>query len=529
MNGMPSDIEINDEFKAALELMEAPGVHVFITGKAGTGKSTLLQYFRSTTKLNVVVLAPTGVAAVNVAGQTIHSFFKFKPDISSTKIKKLPQDKRELISALDAIIIDEVSMVRADLMDCIDKSLRLNGRKKKLPFGGVKLILIGDLYQLPPVVLSHERALFKERYQSPYFFSADCMAGNMESKGAKIQMVELEKIYRQKDGAFIRILNAIRSNTVEDSCLKELNQRVGMSLPEPKKGQAGFAVTLVPTNAQALEINHVHLDGLRGKSVRLQAEIEGDFERSSFPADEDVCIKKGAQVMLLNNDSLGRWVNGSMGEVTSVLQGEHSPVVMVCLENGEEVDVGPHKWDMFRYTWDAENKSIDSEEAGSFVQYPLKLAWAVTIHKSQGKTFDRVAIDMGRGAFAHGQTYVALSRARTLEGITLKTPIKKTHVMTDWQVVKFMVSFQCARSEEETPFEDKVAMINGAIKGRLALEIVYLKANGEKSRRKVWPKTVGEEIYKDVAYPGMSALCDLRGEVRMFRVDRILQMSLVAT
>ena len=215
-----------------------------------------------------------------------------------------------------------------------------------------------------------------------------------------------------------------------------------------------------------------------------------------------------------------------MGEVIRIEPGEGEPVVVVRLENGEEVDVGPNKWDMFRYTWDAETRSIESEEAGSFVQYPLKLAWAVTIHKSQGKTFDRVAIDMGRGAFAHGQTYVALSRARTLEGVTLKTPIKKTHVLTDWKVVKFMVSFQCERSEEAMSFEDKTALISRAIKEKKAIEMVYFKGNGEKSRRKVWPRSVGEEVYKDVTYPGMRALCDLRQEERMFRVDRIMSMHL---
>jgi ATP-dependent DNA helicase PIF1 len=413
-------------------------------------------------------------------------------------------------------------------MDCIDRSLRLNGRKKKLPFGGVKLILVGDLYQLPPVVMSRERELFQERYKSPYFFSADCINGGLETSGARLEMVELEKIYRQKDDAFIRILNAIRSNTAQDDELKELNQRVGAVLPELKKGRGGFAVTLVPTNAQALEINHMCLERLRGRPLRLKAEIDGDFEQASYPADVDVCIKKGAQVMLLNNDSLGRWVNGSMGEVIKIEQGEYWPVVFVRLENGEEVDVGPNKWDMFRYTWDAETRSIDSEAAGSFVQHPIKLAWAVTIHKSQGKTFDRVVIDMGRGAFAHGQTYVALSRARTLEGIALKTPIKKTHVLTDWRVVKYMVSFQCARSEEEMSFDSKVDMIRKAIKGKNALQIVYLKGNGEKSRRKVWPRSVGEEFYKGVSYPGMSALCDLRQEERMFRVDRILKMDFLA-
>ncbi len=522
------DIEINDEFRAALELMEAPGRHVFVTGKAGTGKSTLLQYFRSTTRKNVVVLAPTGVAAVNVAGQTIHSFFRFKPDVSPEKVKKLPANKRELIKRLDAIIIDEVSMVRADLMDCVDKSLRLNSGKKKLPFGGVKLILIGDLYQLPPVVLPRERALFQERYKSPYFFSADCMGGGMESGGVRLEMVELEKIYRQKDDAFIRILNAIRTNTIDDGELAELNRRVGVVLSEPDQGPGGFAVTLVPTNAQAMEINHQRLTRLRGRSLRLEAQVEGDFDQSSYPADIDVCIKKGAQVMLLNNDSLGRWVNGSMGEVIGIEDEGLRPVVHVRLETGEEVDVGPNKWDMFRYTWDPETLSIESEEAGSFVQYPLKLAWAVTIHKSQGKTFDRVVIDMGRGAFACGQTYVALSRARTLGGIALKSPIRKEYVLTDWQVVTFMVSFQCARSEERLPFDDKVSLIARAIREKKALRIVYLKGNGEKSCRQVWPHAVGEAVYKDVVYQGMSARCDIRREDRMFRVDRILQMDLVS-
>ncbi|MBF0620169.1 MAG: AAA family ATPase, partial [Candidatus Omnitrophica bacterium] len=315
-------IELNDQFKAALALMEEPGKHVFITGKAGTGKSTLLQYYREHTQKNIVVLAPTGVAAVNISGQTIHSFFRFKPDITPEKVKKLPKENQEIVRRLHAIVIDEVSMVRADLMDCIDKVLRLNSKKKKLPFGGVKMILIGDLYQLPPVVPSQGREMFSERYKSPYFFSADCMAGGLESSGVRLEMVELEKIYRQKDNAFIQILNAIRTNTAEGSMLDLLNKRVGATLPPLPKGQQGFTVTLVPTNAQALEINHARLAGLRGKAVQLCASVDGDLERGAYPADEEVHIKKSAQVMLLNNDSLGRWVNGSMGEVASIEPGE---------------------------------------------------------------------------------------------------------------------------------------------------------------------------------------------------------------
>ena len=516
-----SEIEINDRFKQALDLMEAPGRHVFITGRAGTGKSTLLQYFREHTSRRIIVLAPTGVAAVNVGGQTIHSFFQFKPDITPEKVRRLPAERRELVRELDAIVIDEVSMVRADLMDCIDRSLRKNGRDKKIPFGGIKLILIGDLYQLPPVVLPHEKDLFRGRYASPYFFSAEAMIPGLEHSGTQLTLVELEKIYRQKDASFIAVLNAIRSNEVSQEQLAILNSRLGADF---RGEDAGFTVTLVPANAQALEINHRYLSGLGGRTVSLRAEIEGAFKTSSFPADEEVMLRQGAQVMLLNNDSQGRWVNGTMGVVTAIERSGLEPLVIVRLENGEEVEVSPNIWDMFDYTWDAEARKIDAEVAGTFRQYPLKLAWAVTIHKSQGKTFDRVIIDMGRGAFAYGQTYVALSRARTLEGIALKTPIRQAHVFTDWRVVDFMLSFRQPEASLRLPREEKVRIIEEAVARGTSLEIEYLSNNGEVSRRRVWPQRVGDQNYKDTSFCGMLARCELRQAVRMFRVERILAL-----
>jgi ATP-dependent exoDNAse (exonuclease V) alpha subunit len=413
--------------------MELAGRHVFITGKAGTGKSTLLSYFRSTTRKNVVILAPTGVAALNVQGETIHSFFRFKPDITPEKVRKPSKSTRAIFDKIDAVIIDEVSMVRADLLDCVDAAMRLNRGVKNKPFGGVKMILIGDLYQLPPVVTSEEENLFKGVYTSPYFFSARVF------NEIDLELIELDKIYRQSDDGFIRILNAIRHNKLEPQTLSALNNRVGAVL---KDNPDGLEVCLVPTNRQAQEINEVRLKALGQKAGQFEAEIDGKIERGSYPADEVLTLAPGSQVMFLNNDAGARWVNGTMGKVLDISFEGIEPVIFVRLENGGVVEAGRHSWDVFHYRWNEAEKVVDTETVGSFRQYPLRLAWAVTIHKSQGKTFDRVVIDMGRGAFAHGQTYVALSRARTLEGISLKKPIQRSDLLTDNRVAEYMDAIQ---------------------------------------------------------------------------------------
>ncbi|NTV28464.1 MAG: AAA family ATPase [Candidatus Omnitrophica bacterium] len=513
------NIELNDEFRRALELMESPDRHVFVTGKAGTGKSTLLSWFRQNTRRNVVVLAPTGVAAINVDGQTIHSFFGFKPGVTPGKIRKLPKDQQRLLKEVDAIVIDEVSMVRADLLDCVDRSLRKNGRSKAQAFGGVKMVFIGDLYQLPPVVTPKERPLFEGPYASPYFFSAEVF------RELKLEFVELEKIYRQKDNDFIGILNALRNNSADGRELTLLNSRVGQKPEAKRKGRSELTVHLVPTNAMAQEINAEHLRALHTRTHVFPAEVDGTVDRSAWPADGELELAVGAQVMFLNNDSLGRWVNGTMGRVSDITRDDDAPRIIVELEDGEEVDVERNTWDVLHYEWDEERERIEAEKAGAFTQYPLRLAWAITIHKSQGKTFDRVVIDMGRGAFAHGQTYVALSRARTLEGVGLKVPIKKTHLLTDWRVVKFMTSFQYERSESAMPLEEKMAFLAQAAARKSKVRLVYLKANGDKSRRVVTPRRVGAEEYQGKEFPGLLAFCHARNEERMFRVDRILELA----
>jgi ATP-dependent exoDNAse (exonuclease V) alpha subunit len=489
---------------------------VFITGKAGTGKSTLLDYFRNHTRKKLAVLAPTGVSALNVKGQTIHSFFGFKPNVTLKSIKKIKRSGKNIYRELDAIVIDETSMVRADLLDCIDRFLRLSARSKK-PFGGVQMIFIGDLYQLPPVVTSNEKEFFKTHYQTPYFFDAIVM------KELDMEFIELEKIYRQKDNNFIAILNAIRNNSVTEGQLTTLNQRCDPEfIPDPKD----FYIWLTSLNSAAENINREHLSRIASPLITYHGIIHGDFKQDSLPTQVDLQVKKDAQVMLLNNDSLFRWVNGSIGKIVDIVkQKGENDVIVVELVTGEVVDVLPYRWELFNYYFDKSKNSIESEVVGSFTQYPLKLAWAVTIHKSQGKTFDKVVIDVGRGTFASGQVYVALSRCTCLDGIVLKKPIEKRHIFMDWRVVKFMTQFQYKLSENRCPIEEKIHLIKSAIENQSKIEILYLKNNDVKSRRKITPAFVGEMEYSGKTYLGMEAFCHLRNEKRIFRLDRILEIS----
>ena len=508
-------IEFNEMFQKALDLMENTSRHIFITGKAGTGKSTLLDYFRNHTKKKVVVLAPTGVSALNVRGQTIHSFFGFKPNITLKSIKKIKGSAKNIYSELDAIIIDEASMIRADLLDCIDSFLKLNARKKK-PFGGIQMIFIGDLYQLPPVVTSTEKEFFNTYYKSPYFFDAMVMTE------IEMEFIELEKIYRQKDEDFISILNAIRNNSVTEGQLTTLNQRYN---PEFVQDPKDFYIWLTTLNNAAEKINRELLSRITSPLITYNGIIHGDFKQDSLPTQIDLQVKKGAQVMLLNNDSLFRWVNGSIGKIVDVVkQKGEADVIVVELVTGEVVDVLPYRWELFNYYFDKSKNTIESEIGGSFTQYPLKLAWAVTIHKSQGKTFDRVVIDIGRGTFASGQVYVALSRCTRLDGIVLKKPLGKRHIFMDWRVVKFITQYQYRLSENRCPVEEKLNLIKSAIKRNQRIEILYLKNKDVKSRRIISPSFVGEMEYSGKTYLGMEAFCHLRNDRRVFRVDRILEI-----
>ena len=512
-------IDINPEFRKALDLMEKTKSHLFITGKAGTGKSTLLDHFRRTTGKEVAVLAPTGVAALNIEGQTIHSFFNFKPNITPEKIKKVSGVDGRIYKEFDTIIIDEVSMVRADLLDCVEKFLRLNGPSRKKWFGGIQMIFIGDLYQLPPVVTTAEKEIFSHRYETPYFFSAQVF----KEKAFDMEFIELEKVYRQTEPDFIALLNAIRNRTCTDQDIEKLNgnYRPGYAPPDD-----GFCITLTSTNDLAAKRNLEKLDGLPGDIMEFDGALSGRFDRSSFPADGSLKLKAGAQVMLVNNDKFGRWVNGSLGMVTGVGEDdEGEKAVLVELRDGTIVFVTPHTWEIFEYLYDRSTKQIATRKAGSFTQYPLRLAWAVTIHKSQGKTFDNVVIDIGRGAFAHGQVYVALSRCTSFGGIVLTKEITKAHIRMDWRVVKFLTGLQHQKADKVTGIDEKRGIIDDAIRRGIDLEVIYLKPDDTKSARTIRPIAVEQMEYKGKAFEGLRAYCRLRGDQRTFRIDRILEIA----
>ncbi len=426
-----SELDFNEQFVAAFDALENTSRHLFVTGKAGTGKSTLLQYFRHKTIKNIAVLAPTGVAALNIKGQTIHSFFQFKPDITPEAVNDIiiRKVKRRMYEQLDAIIIDEISMVRADLLDCIDAFLRLFGRDYSKPFGGIQMIFLGDMYQLPPVVSRGEEEIFRGHYSSPYFFSSRIFPQ------IDLKILELKKIYRQKDEGFIHLLNALRHNELEEHHLHAFNTRHHSKVDFPV---GEFFITLTTTNALAETVNANQLMKLTGRSYNYQGVLSGEFERKSLPTQESVSLKKGAQIMMLNNDTEKRWVNGSLGVIKDVKSSSGDDIIMVELENGQIVDVKKHTWEIYQYYFDTVAENLASKVIGHFTQYPLKLAWAVTIHKSQGQTFERVMIDVGYGTFAHGQMYVALSRCTSLQGIILKKPIARNQIIMDNRIHEFM-------------------------------------------------------------------------------------------
>lgn len=424
-----NDIDLNEKFIQTFQLLENTNKNVFITGRAGTGKSTFLKYFRRETHKNIVVLAPTGVAALNVEGQTIHSFFFFKPDITPDSVGtiRLRKNKKQIFKQIDMIIIDEISMVRSDLLDSVDAFLQLHGKYEGLPFGGIQMVFIGDLYQLPPVVTQYERDIFKGIYASPYFFDAKSFPY------LNMQTIELDQIYRQDEFEFVDILSAVRNRNITKAQLHKLNQRFKPDFV-PSKGE--LYIYLTPTNALADDINRKKLSELKGDLFASDGTMTGEFEQRSLPTHVKLELKPGAQVMLLNNDPEGRWINGTIGELIAIDQDEL--MLTVKLEDKRIVTVTPFTWEMFRFSYNEEIGSLESETIGSFTQFPLKLAWAVTIHKSQGKTFSKVVLDMGQGSFSHGQTYVALSRCTRLDGLVLKKPILNQHILLDRRVVDFM-------------------------------------------------------------------------------------------
>ncbi len=412
----------------ALEFLDSCEMPLFITGKAGTGKSTLLRHFVKNAKgKNIIVLAPTGVAALNAGGQTIHSFFRFPHHpIQSSQIKKVAKSKRALYENLDMIIIDEISMVRADMLDNIDAFLRKNGPQKGRSFGGVRMVFFGDLFQLPPVIAHEiEEQLMKMFYETPYFFSANAL------QHSGLKTINLEKIYRQKDREFMELLNAVRHKSLSYEQLTLLNKRYR---PDFRPEDDGFYITLTATNSKAASINKKHMEALPGRKTAYGAQRSGSFPANLLPNEEKLILKKGAQVMFVRNDPGQRWVNGSLGRVVDT---DKESVLVEHLSSGMEYEVNPVEWEMVSYRFDESKRAVDADVIGTFKQLPLKAAWAITIHKSQGKTFDRVIIDTGRGAFASGQIYVALSRCTSLEGIVLKKRIRMEEIMTDDAILEF--------------------------------------------------------------------------------------------
>ena len=421
------DIDLSGEFGRAFHLISSSKQSFFVTGKAGTGKSTLLRYYADTNSGRFAVLAPTGIAAVNIRGQTIHSFFEFPPEpITNEHIRD--SRYRELYRSLDTIVVDEVSMVRADLMDGIDQMLRLNRNRPNDPFGGIQMLFIGDVFQLQPVVASEEEAkYFSSFYRSPYFFDAKVFNED------NFEIIDLQKVFRQKDLGFIGLLDSIRMNKAGGTHLRAINSRYR---PDLSSGDSPFRITLASTNNMVAEVNDSHLARLDTPEFTYLGRIEGKFLRRSLPTEMELTLKRGAQVMFVKNDRVRRWVNGTIGRVIE-LADDHVTVRVEEEAAKYDFDVPLATWEVRKHSLDYANRSISTEVVGSFTQYPLKLAWAVTIHKSQGLTFDDVIVDLGSGAFAHGQTYVALSRCTSFEGLLLKTRVRRKDIIVDYAVSHF--------------------------------------------------------------------------------------------
>lgn len=417
--------KINDEFNAILDLIENQHEHLFITGRAGTGKSTLLSILKRTTKKNAVVLAPTGVAALNVGGQTIHSFFKFPPKmIDPSEIHK--RKNHRFYKKVKLLIIDEISMVRADMIDCIDMFLRVNLESDQ-PFGGVQLVVFGDLFQLPPVVSNtFEKQVIKEKYGNPYFFSAQVF------QDLNLRMIELNTVYRQNERRFINLLDNIRTRQIDYDIMEEVNERYVES-----SELDNLAITLCATNATVDRINNEALKVNTNPVFEYRATSTGQFNTKVCPAETHLWLKVDAQVMFVRNDPKGRFVNGTLA---SVIHLESDKITVAIPKHGDvlNIDVEREEWEMLRYQLDEKDPNrFKTNVIGTFTQYPLRLAWAITIHKSQGKTFDNIIVDLGRGAFDYGQTYVALSRCTTLEGIILKKKILPRDIIVDEVVVEY--------------------------------------------------------------------------------------------